>query len=114
MPLACYHDATFALELAAPVDVERTCGIVLVILAVFPSIKDVIRRDLDHRYAVCRTCARDVFGSHTVDDVCAFRLALGPVDGRIGGRVDHDAGALTLYRGCDRFLVGEIHIRTRS
>ncbi len=102
----------FASQLAGAIDRQRGDRILFGISAVLLAVEDEIGRDMDHRQPVPRRRQRHMPRAAAIDRIGHLRLALGLVDGGIGGGVDDDAVGHLFQSGIDRQRIGDIDLRS--
>ena len=104
-------DPLFAQAFTAPIGPQGRGGRIGVPRAVAPTRKDIIGGDMDKGDAQIGTGARHRSRGIRVDDGGQRLFTLGAVDSRIGGRIDHRAGAMGMDRSSTGGWISEIGLR---
>jgi len=98
-------------ELRAAIGAERRRRVVLAPGPLGPAVEDVVGGDMQEGQPARRRRARHGAGCGGVDGGGQRLLRLGPVDGGVGGGIDHHIGTRRPDRRGAGFRVGQIRLR---
>ena len=100
--------ACLALGRAVTVDPERRDRVGLYVWTRFRAVEDIFRRDVQQRYARRRAGLFENLGTQRIGGEDGVRLALGLVDGGVGGGVDYQRRPVGGKRSPHRGPVGDV------